>query len=190
MHLTSSLSAILALALTANGLDLSKSQDSDPSVWPAQEASSHETRDSQVWNRPEKRQSGWNPPSNLVTPLKQVWDHCKATYSNGLFGFRNYGWDQIRATSGYASSCLVVNSWSMKAANQFQIYQCLRPMGVQHPRHRSPAQADCYCLQPAVSEMVPVGLWIRRISVFQHQGQCCWLGCSRPIFAPGINIGY
>jgi hypothetical protein len=109
MRLTSSFSAILALALTANGLDLSEGQDSDSSVWSAQETRSHGTRDTPVWNRPEKRQSGWNPPSNLVTPLKQVWDHCKATYSDGLFGFRNYGWDQIRATSGYASSCSVVH---------------------------------------------------------------------------------
>ncbi|KAJ4177639.1 hypothetical protein NW755_013752 [Fusarium falciforme] len=106
MRLTASLSAILALAITVNGLDLSESQDSDSSVWPAQETSSHETRDTRVWNRPEKRQSGWNPPSNLVTPLKQVWDHCKATYSNGLFGFRNYGWDQIRATSGSINVCV------------------------------------------------------------------------------------
>jgi len=32
----------------------------------------------------------WNPPSNLVTGLTQVWDHEVATYNNAL-GFKNYG---------------------------------------------------------------------------------------------------
>ena len=39
-----------------------------------------------------KRQSDstWNPPSELVTPLKEVWDHEVSTYSDAL-GFKNYG---------------------------------------------------------------------------------------------------
>lgn len=46
-------------------------------------------------------QSGWNPPADLAKPLKEVWDHCEKTYSDGdLYGFRNYGWDQIMATKG------------------------------------------------------------------------------------------
>lgn len=45
--------------------------------------------------------SGWNPPSELVTPLKEVWDHTLETYNSGdAFGFMNYGWDQIMATKG------------------------------------------------------------------------------------------
>lgn len=36
----------------------------------------------------ESRQTTWNPPSNLVTPLTQVWDHETATYPAN---FRNYG---------------------------------------------------------------------------------------------------
>ena len=103
MRLGLPLSAVVAFAAAANGLDLSEKKDSHTSVW-TQESHSKETRDSNLWNRPEKRQSGWNPPSNLVTPLKQVWDHQVSTYSNGLFGFRNYGWDQIRATNGYEHS--------------------------------------------------------------------------------------
>jgi hypothetical protein len=42
----------------------------------------------------------WNPPSQLVTPLQQVWDHEMSTYSNPL-GFKNYGFDQIMANKGY-----------------------------------------------------------------------------------------
>jgi len=36
--------------------------------------------------------STWNPPSNLVTPLGEVWQHELDTYSDAL-GFRNYGYD-------------------------------------------------------------------------------------------------
>lgn len=32
----------------------------------------------------------WDPPSELVTPLKEVWDHEISTYSDPL-GFKNYG---------------------------------------------------------------------------------------------------
>jgi hypothetical protein len=51
-----------------------------------------------------KRQTSWNPPSNLVTPLQQVWDHELSTYNNGnLLGFKNYGYDIIVASGGYVS---------------------------------------------------------------------------------------
>lgn len=43
----------------------------------------------------------WNPPSNLVQGLKEVWDHEVSTYSDAL-GFKNYGFDQIMANKGYA----------------------------------------------------------------------------------------
>jgi hypothetical protein len=48
---------------------------------------------------------GWNPPANLVTPLNQVWQHQEETYSN-LYGFRNYGWDQIFANGGSINYCV------------------------------------------------------------------------------------
>ncbi|KAK6532755.1 hypothetical protein TWF281_006932 [Arthrobotrys megalospora] len=51
------------------------------------------------------RQSTWNPPSNLVTPLQQVWDHEMSTYSNPL-GFKNYGYDQVMANGGYLNFCV------------------------------------------------------------------------------------
>ncbi|MDQ7911029.1 cellulose-binding domain-containing protein [Phytohabitans sp. ZYX-F-186] len=51
--------------------------------------------------------TGWNPPSNLVTPLNEVWAHQEETYNNGnLYGFRNYGWDQIMANRGYINYCV------------------------------------------------------------------------------------
>ncbi|MET8148562.1 cellulose binding domain-containing protein [Actinoplanes sp. NPDC049668] len=49
--------------------------------------------------------SGWNPPANLVTGLNQVWQHQESTYSN-LYGFRNYGWDQVMANRGYLNYCV------------------------------------------------------------------------------------
>jgi hypothetical protein len=51
--------------------------------------------------------SGWNPPSNLVAPLEEVWQHQESTYNNGnLYGFRNYGWDQIFANRGSINYCI------------------------------------------------------------------------------------
>jgi hypothetical protein len=42
----------------------------------------------------------WNPPSRYVNPLAQVWQHQEQTYNNGnLYGFRNYGWDQLFAAA-------------------------------------------------------------------------------------------
>lgn len=93
----------LTLASLGSALDVSANDDSDGSVWDAlnNESPDVDARDNGLWNRPAKRQSGWNPPSNLVTPLREVWQHQLDTYSNGLYGFRNYGWDQLRATQGY-----------------------------------------------------------------------------------------
>jgi hypothetical protein len=48
---------------------------------------------------------GWNPPAGLVTPLNQVWQHQEQTYGN-LYGFRNYGWDQIFANGGSINYCV------------------------------------------------------------------------------------
>lgn len=88
----------LALAGVSQGLDLSSPSDADGAVWDSITARDQVSGDT-ASNRPVKRQSGWNPPASLVTPLRQVWDHCLATYSGGLFGFRNYGWDQLMAPS-------------------------------------------------------------------------------------------
>lgn len=50
-------------------------------------------------------QTTWNPPSNLVTPLKQVWDHEIKTYSDPL-GFKNYGYDQVIDGKGKINYCV------------------------------------------------------------------------------------
>ena len=39
----------------------------------------------------------WTPPSNISQALNEVWAHEISTYSNAL-GFKNYGYDQVRAT--------------------------------------------------------------------------------------------
>lgn len=88
--------ATLALAAgTAHARD-SSSSDADGSVW-------NNVRDvysrSSLADRLSKRNSTWNPPSNLVTPLQEVWDHEVSTYSDAL-GFMNYGFDQLMANKG------------------------------------------------------------------------------------------
>lgn len=48
-------------------------------------------------------QDEWNPPSNLVQPLNEVWAHVEDTYN---LNFRNFGWDQIMATGGSINYCV------------------------------------------------------------------------------------
>lgn len=49
-----------------------------------------------------KRQSSWDPPSELVKPLQEVWDHTVESYNNGQWdAFKNYGYDIIVAAEGY-----------------------------------------------------------------------------------------
>jgi hypothetical protein len=67
----------------------------------------------------------WNPPSNLVTPLNEVWSHVESTYPN-LYGFRNYGWDQIMANRGYVNYCVRWDSNApVSAALRDQIHAAL-----------------------------------------------------------------
>ncbi|WP_433828243.1 cellulose binding domain-containing protein [Actinoplanes sp. CA-015351] len=47
----------------------------------------------------------WNPPSTLVAPLAAVWQHQEDTYSD-LYGFKNYGWDQLFANNGTINYCV------------------------------------------------------------------------------------
>jgi hypothetical protein len=61
----------------------------------------------------------WNPPANLVQPLAAVWTHQEQTYNNGnLYGFRNYGWDQIMATGGAINYCVRWDSSARVTAAQ------------------------------------------------------------------------
>ncbi|WP_435233215.1 cellulose-binding domain-containing protein [Micromonospora aurantiaca (nom. illeg.)] len=71
--------------------------------------------------------SGWNPPSNLAGPLNQVWQHVEQTYNNGnLYGFRNYGWDQLFANRGYINYCVRWDSSAtVTAAQRDQIQAAL-----------------------------------------------------------------
>ncbi|KUL29305.1 hypothetical protein ADL15_28765 [Actinoplanes awajinensis subsp. mycoplanecinus] len=67
----------------------------------------------------------WSPPANLVTPLAQVWQHQEQTYGD-LYGFRNYGWDQVMANRGYINYCVRWDSTaSVTAAQRDQIQATL-----------------------------------------------------------------
>ncbi len=69
--------------------------------------------------------SGWSPPANLVTPLNQVWQHQEQTYPN-LYGFRNYGWDQVFANRGSINYCVRWDSSApVSAALRDQIHASL-----------------------------------------------------------------
>ena len=69
--------------------------------------------------------TGWNPPSSLVTPLNEVWQHVESTYSN-LYGFRNYGWDQVIAGRGAINYCVRWDSDArVSAAQRDQIHAAL-----------------------------------------------------------------
>ncbi|CAO2651566.1 Nn.00g041360.m01.CDS01 [Neocucurbitaria sp. VM-36] len=71
-------------------------------------------------------QTTWNPPSNLVTPLKQVWDHEISTYSDAL-GFQNYGYDQVMAAKGKINYCVRwEGSTKVTAAQRTQVETAIR----------------------------------------------------------------
>ncbi|RDW76152.1 hypothetical protein BP5796_06973 [Coleophoma crateriformis] len=61
-----------------------------------------------VWAKTlNRRQTTWSPPSELVTPLQEVWDHVSTTYNNGdLLGFTNYGYDILMASNGTLNFCV------------------------------------------------------------------------------------
>ncbi|KAF2686413.1 hypothetical protein K458DRAFT_486372 [Lentithecium fluviatile CBS 122367] len=50
-------------------------------------------------------QTTWNPPSNLIAGLKEVWDHTVSTRPNDL-NFKNYGYDQVMAGKGKIGYCV------------------------------------------------------------------------------------
>ncbi|KAH6641224.1 hypothetical protein F5144DRAFT_545297 [Chaetomium tenue] len=82
--------------------------------------------DLEATNPLSKRQSTWNPPPNLVTPLQQVWDHQMSTYNDPL-GFRNYGYDQIMANKGYLNFCVRwESSQSVTAAQRAAVEKALQ----------------------------------------------------------------
>ncbi|KAL0934639.1 cellulose-binding family ii [Colletotrichum truncatum] len=105
MRFTTASAAAVALAASSQAMSISTPSDLDGSVWQALSSVSGRSFEDMPRNRPVKRQSGWNPPSDLVKPLKEVWDHCKSTYSN-FAGFKNYGWDQVIATKGTINVCV------------------------------------------------------------------------------------
>jgi hypothetical protein len=75
--------------------------------------------------QPQPQPGGWNPPANLVTPLNEVWAHQESTYGN-LFGFRNYGWDQVFANGGFINYCVRWDSpASVSTALRDQIHATL-----------------------------------------------------------------
>ncbi|KAM5352900.1 hypothetical protein ACJ41O_005622 [Fusarium nematophilum] len=97
--------SVVALAASTAADTTSSKSDLDGSVW--QGLSSVKARSFGRHNRPAKRQSGWNPPSDIAAPLKEVWDHVEETYNSGnLFGFKNYGWDQLIAGKGTINMCV------------------------------------------------------------------------------------
>ena len=71
-------------------------------------------------------QTTWNPPSNLVTPLNEVWDHEVSTYADAL-GFKNYGYDIVMAGEGKINYCVRWDSSkSVTAAQRTQVEAAVR----------------------------------------------------------------
>ncbi|WP_369175135.1 hypothetical protein AB5J49_14835 [Streptomyces sp. R28] len=68
----------------------------------------------------------WNPPANLVQPLNEVWNHVQSTYPD-LYGFRNYGWDQVMANRGSVNYCVRWESDApVSAALRDQVHAALK----------------------------------------------------------------
>ncbi|KAF5679621.1 Exoglucanase 1 [Fusarium heterosporum] len=116
MHFSTATLATLATLAVAHSFDSAKS-DLDSSVWQGLSPVKASSWKKIPRNRPTKRQSGWNPPSNLAGALKEVWDHEVETYSDAL-GFKNYGWDQVIAGKGQLNVCVRWESSASVTAEQ------------------------------------------------------------------------
>lgn len=75
---------------------------------------------------PAQAADNWNPPANLVQPLDEVWRHVESTYPD-LYGFRNYGWDQVMANKGSVNYCVRWESDApVSAALRDQVHAALK----------------------------------------------------------------
>ena len=75
---------------------------------------------------PAQAAAQWNPPAGLVQPLGEVWNHVESTYPD-LYGFRNYGWDQVMANRGSVNYCVRWESDApVSAALRDQIHAALK----------------------------------------------------------------
>lgn len=83
--------------------------------------------DSTIVDKRDLNKTTWDPPANLVTPLKQVWDHEMSTYSAPLT-FKNYGYDQVMAGKGKINYCVRWESSSQKvtAAQRTQVETAIK----------------------------------------------------------------
>ncbi|KAL4893546.1 hypothetical protein BDV59DRAFT_201731 [Aspergillus ambiguus] len=63
------------------------------------------TRSPMVGSMKRANVTTWSPPSDLVTPLSEVWEQEMSTYSDPL-GFTNYGYDQVMAGKGKINYCV------------------------------------------------------------------------------------
>lgn len=144
MHLfNTAASLIVACSAIVARAEWSSDHDTNATIW--KDIASISSR-SPPASRITKRQSTWSPPSNLVTPLKQVWDHEMSTYSNPL-GFKNYGYDQIMANKGYVRYILALPPKTphpnpTDTSFVTQLYQLLRSMGLLCYSDRSPTHQD------------------------------------------------
>jgi hypothetical protein len=80
------------------------SESSSPTVTPTADASTEPTATATA-TATAASAAEWNPPSGIATQLGQTWDHMVSTYSD-LYGFKNYGFDQIMANKGTINYCV------------------------------------------------------------------------------------
>ncbi|KAL5614891.1 hypothetical protein BROUX41_004970 [Berkeleyomyces rouxiae] len=120
----SALAATLALAGSVAAHDPNHSHDSNADVWKALENQAKKRQATVADENPASKQTTtWEPPSSVASDLKDVWQQSENTYSNGdLYGFKNYGWDQLMATDGSVNLCVRWDSTkSLPAATREKI---------------------------------------------------------------------
>ncbi|KAH8688482.1 hypothetical protein BGZ61DRAFT_589040 [Ilyonectria robusta] len=100
-------SGLPAIVLASFAVCATALSDLDGSVWANLDSKqSKRSFQYQSRNRPVKRASGWSPPSDLATPLTEVWDHVVSTYDGGADGNVNWGWHQVMANEGKLNICV------------------------------------------------------------------------------------
>ena len=106
-------------AFTLNGVACTGSTSTTPTTAPTTSPPTTPPTTAPTTSPPTTPPAGdpWNPPSSLVQPLAAVWSHEEQTYSD-LYGFRNYGWDQLVAGGGSINYCVRWDSTAHVTAAQ------------------------------------------------------------------------
>ncbi|MGW6954366.1 hypothetical protein [Streptomyces chartreusis] len=133
---------------------------------------------------PARAADQWNPPSGLVQPLGEVWNHVESTYPD-LYGFRNYGWDQVMANRGSVNYCVRWESDApVSAALRDQIHAALKKQFGKWTAAMVESDGTGHNAWPYRNVPVNIVGW-----AVKNRSQLQWSGSSVDVYAGMLDSG-